>query len=111
MKKLFNYHTWTRSSTNEVTHFLTLFGFTFILGWAGNCIYPCFHISDYKTITIRFNFNNQINIYLPMKLRNGSKRSLNWNWDWLARKLGTSQEAPHGTIWCYSGILGNHSDV
>jgi hypothetical protein len=107
----FNFNTWTRVSTGEKTYTLTLFGFKFVLGTEGNLIRPCIHLDRMKTITIRFNFQNEIMVYLPMTFSNGKTRPFNWNWNWLARKYGKAQEAPHGTVFFYNGILGNHCDV
>lgn len=81
---------------------LALGKFHLIFGWAGNCISPCLHFEK-NVITIRFSHNNAICIY--------TFRGLRWNWDYLARTLGTRVEAPHGTCYFYEGWLGNHNDV
>lgn len=107
----FNFNTWERVTTGEKTYMVTLFGFKFVYGTAGNLIRPCIHLDRLNTITIRIKSGNEIHIYLPYRLRNGSVRPFNWNWDWIARTFGKSQEAPHGTVWFYNGILGNHHDV
>ncbi len=90
--------------SGQMTHILRVFRVWFVLGWAGNCIRPCFHLDPrMKMFTARFNYGNECNIYF----RNG----LSWNWDLIARKFGKASEAPHGTIYTYEGILGNHADV
>ena len=105
----FNYRTWTHKGSGEVSHFLTLFGFTFAKGWAGNCMWPCLHVDT--TIILRFSQRNQITIYPRLRLASGEVRPVSWNWTWIARKFGTCTEQDFGDVYVYNGILGSHCDL
>lgn len=103
MKSLY---TKTRLGNHGTVH--EILGFHLIFGWAGNCITPVLQFQRGR-ITARINLRNEVNVYYGTR-KDGS-RFLSWNWDWLARQLGQETEAPHGTVWIYKGILGNHFDI
>lgn len=99
-----SYQTSKHEGSGQVTRILRVFRVWFVLGWAGNCIRPCFHLDPRAgTFTVRFNVGNECNFYF--------KHGFRWNWDLIARKFGKSHEAPHGTVYFYDGILGYHADV
>lgn len=86
----------------------------------GNCFSPAVVLTVNKasvnlTIRTRFHLETSINFGWSWSVRTKSYTTrlprFWWSSTHIARWFGEQQEAPHGMVWKYKGILGNHWDV
>jgi hypothetical protein len=82
----------------------------FVLGigsWFGNCFTGIVIHADRFSPAIKFHYKAMTS-YVGF---NPKTRRFYYNSEHIARKYGTAFEAPHGTCFSYTGILGRHDDI
>ena len=115
MNKFFSF------SSSRNGSFLRVFGAWFALNPWGNCFSPavCLNTPMLPSREFRGEIRHGARWILTVRTANQTETRIYWRgglrFDWnsahIARRFGTSVEAPHGLCWQYRGWLGIHQDV